>query len=165
MRGNIMLKRFSKFIVTNPAKAAIVFTIVTCFLGFHLFYLEIDLRPQATYTTYEDNNELNNRFVKEFGSDDNWLILMITSRHIFTPTGMALIQELTYKIAAIPELQNTKSLINIPEIRSIKGEGLEVVSFSDPLPETKADFQQLKKRAMINPLYKKLYISSDGNST
>ncbi len=159
-----MIEKFARFISQFPGRAAIVLTILTGFFASQLLNLKIDFTPQAIFSQKTSDYEFYSSFTDEFGTDDSFIIFLIQGGDIFTPRGIALLKELTSELEALPGLQNTRSLTNIPEIHPLGEEGFSVVSFLDPPPQTDQDYQHIRKRVLQSSLYQQLYISPDGKT-
>ena len=142
----------------------IAFALITGFLAIQLLHLKSDFTPQALFSKGASAYEFYASFVEEFGSDETFLIVVIRGDDIFTQRGIGLLDEFTREFDAIPDLKNTRSLTNTPEIRHTGNEELSILPFLAPSPETPMDYAQLRERALRNPLYLRLYISPDGKT-
>ena len=158
------MERFARLITEHPKRVALVFVLLTVFFGLQLLHLQVDFTPQAMFNKRDPDFKVYESFVEQFGSDDSFLLLLLRGGEIFSPRGMALLEELTERLDAIDDLKNIRSLSNLPEIRHTGKEGFSVIPFMDPPPQSPGDYRELRARAIGNPLYHRLYISSDGNT-
>ncbi len=159
------MEPIARTIVRHPGRVFVAFALLTCFFAFQLLHLRVDFTPQATFNKRDPEYKLYESFVEAFGSDDTILVLLVRGEKLFSPAGLALLQELTGRLEALDELKQVRSLANLPEIRHTGGDGFSVFPFTDPPPENPAEFRELRSRALRNPLYQRLYISPDGTTT
>lgn len=159
-----MIKRFAAFISQHPKRVTIAFAVITAFLMVQFAQLRFDFTPQAMFSKRADAYAFYSSFIEEFGSDEKFFLLVIQGDDIFTPRGIALLDEITRELEDLADLKNTKSLANTPEIRNTGKEDLSILPFLDPPPETRRDYADLRERALQNKLFQRLYISPDGNT-
>ena len=159
-----MIERLAAFISNHPRRVAIAFTLITGFLALQLTQLKFDFTPQALFSKRASAYAYYASFFEEFGNDEAFLVVVIRGDDIFTPRGVGLLDEFTRQLEAVPELKNTKSLANAPEIRPTGNMDVSILYFFDLPLVSATDYVDLRERALQNALYRRLYISTDGKT-
>ncbi len=117
------------------------------------------------FFTLENNPELEyyDTFKTIFG-DDEFFIIAFKNDNLFSPETLEIIQQITWSIEELDDVEEVTSLANVNEISG--GEDyFEVRPLLDYLPENEAEQSALRDRALQNPLYKGNLISKDGRTT
>lgn len=116
------------------------------------------------YFTLEDDQDIQfyDAFKEIFGNDE-FFIIAFTKDEIFTRENLTLLQQITEDLEEIQDLREVRSLANVND--TIGEEDYFIVEkFLEQIPETKEGLDDLKKRALANPLYVKNFISEDGKT-
>ena len=103
------------------------------------------------------------QFRDMFGRDDK-IVLLIKSEDIFSVSFLNRLKEFQQDLEqTLPLLSEVNSLINASYIEGKDGK-LEVRNFLENLPQTGADSQILREKALAYPLYKNTYITQNGDA-
>ena len=133
-------------------------------LASNLGKLGIDATTEAFLHKNDPSLLSYNKFKHQFGNDD-LILIAIESDHIFTLDFLNTLNKLHNELeAGVPYIDDITSLINARNTFG-KDDSLYVNDLCDPFPETQADVNDIRKRAMSNPMYKDLVISEDGRVT
>lgn len=159
-----MFEKIARWISLYPRKTAFIFIILTCVLASQLVFLKADFTPQNMFNKKNAEYKFYSTFIKVFGADDSIILLMIKGEEIFSHRGAAFLNALSLAIEELENVKNTRSLCNIPEVRSIGEDEISVVPMLEIPLDKNTDFKKLKERAIQNRLYQRLYISTDGKT-
>ncbi|MGB0659835.1 MAG: efflux RND transporter permease subunit [Mangrovicoccus sp.] len=85
------------------------------------------------------------------------------SGDLFTPRGLALLEEVSYAVEELPglRLSTLKSLVTQDDIIATE-DGFDVAGFLDEMPQTEAEAAKLRERVQGFDVYDGLIISRDG---
>ncbi len=116
------------------------------------------------FTIQNDPDELfYQSFKRTFGNDEFFLV-SFQKQNLFTKQNLEILKSITKKLEEIPEARRVRSLANVDDI--VGGEDFfEVRKFLEEIPDTNSGLENLKKRALQNPLYVGNLISKDGKVT
>ncbi|MEW6322270.1 MAG: MMPL family transporter [Acidobacteriota bacterium] len=114
------------------------------------------------YQTYE-------RFRDEFGGTRT-LIVAIRAAGIFTPEGLAFIDEVTRDIEGVPLVERVHSLATANVVRPLPATedddgGIEVTPLLERRTDTQAEAEAVRADALADPLMRGDLVSADGNVT
>lgn len=97
-----------------------------------------------------------------FGNDE-FFIIAFKKENLFTSKNLGLLKKLTDELASIEGIQEIKSLSNVDD--TIGEEDFFIVrKFLETIPDDTQALEELRKRAVENPLYLKNLLSLDGNT-
>ncbi|RCK80339.1 MAG: membrane protein [Candidatus Ozemobacter sibiricus] len=149
----------------RPIGLVLIFLFLT--IGPGVFPLRIN-NTLATLLEEGTAEEATDRAIKAtFGDLDEVVILVYHHPDLFTPAHLAVVKEMTEKIAAIDGVRDVFSLASTPFFRTVR-EGDETVLHTAPLldtiPTAPAALARLRDDALGNRLYVKNIISPDGQT-
>ncbi|MDY0360346.1 MAG: MMPL family transporter [Desulforegulaceae bacterium] len=101
-------------------------------------------------------------FKKVFGNDE-FFIIAFKGNNLFSEASLNLLKKITEELKEIDEVKDVKSLANIDETIGYD-DFFEVRPFLEAIPSDSIELENLKKRAVTNPLYLNNFISDDGNT-
>jgi len=97
-----------------------------------------------------------------FGNDE-FFIVAFKKENLFTSEHLGLLKKLTTELAGIEGVREIKSLSNVND--TIGEENFFIVrQFLETIPDDSQSLEELRKRAVENPLYQKNLLSPDGNT-
>ena len=149
------------FIYERRVLTLVCLGVVMLALGLGLLRLRIDTSTKGLLRADDPILSTYEEFADQFGRDD-LIVVGLESENIFEPEFLKKLRALHDDLAEnVPLVVEVTSLINA---RATRGEGdrLIVEGFLDRLPEDPAGLEELRKRALANPLYRNLYLSRDG---
>lgn len=132
-----------------------------------LFHLpEFDFDASADTLVVEGDPELlrYQEMAVLFGGDD-FVVLTYTSEDIFTAEGLAEIELLQQKIAALAGIQNTYSILDAPLIESPPVPLEQLSSGYRTLKRDQVDLQMARSELVQSPLLRDYLIAADGSTT
>ncbi len=112
-------------------------------------------KKSQSFISFEDWKE-------EFGADEI-VVVAFKSDDIFKPEPLRLIQRLTESFESLKYVRKVTSLTNVNDVIGLK-EDFIVRPLIEEIPVTYQQLQDLKKRALANPLYIKDIISEDAKT-
>ena len=156
--------KMGSFIHDNPFKVIVVVLILLAFPVSHVPQIKMDTSTEGFM--HDDDPVLitYNKFRAQFGRDER-IVLAIKSDKIFTLEFMQTLKTLHEEIEReVPYLEDVTSLYNI---RNTRGEGDKLITddLLEPMPDTQAQVDDIKKQAMASHFYKDLFLSQDGKMT
>jgi predicted RND superfamily exporter protein len=105
-----------------------------------------------------------NKFREQFGRDELVLVTIKTD-DVFDPVFLQKLQKLHWELADnVPYLDDITSLINARDTRGSEGE-LLVEDLLENWPQNQEQIEAIRQRAMANPVYRNLMLSTDGTIT
>ena len=158
------LRLMAGFIYGRRALTLVCLGLVVLALGAGLLGLRIDTSTKGLLRADDPILSTYEEFADQFGRDD-LIVVGLESENIFATEFLKKLRALHDDLAEnVPLVVEVTSLINA---RATRGEGdrLIVEGFLDHLPEDPAGLEELRKRALANPLYRNLYLSRDGRLT
>ncbi|SMC21009.1 hypothetical protein SAMN02746041_01087 [Desulfacinum hydrothermale DSM 13146] len=157
-----MLQHIPRLVTSHPRIClALGLAVALLFGAFAPFVRTVD---NVDYFTLEDhpNTLFYEEFKKTFGNDE-FFVIAFQKPDIFTPETLEMIRDLTEKLEALDGVRRVVSLANVNETRG--GDGyFQVLPFLEEIPTTRKDLEDLRARALSNPLYVRRIISSDGTT-
>jgi len=158
------VKTIGNLIVRHRLATAVILIAAFVFCGWRASKLKEDLSFETLYLSGDPEIEFSDAFAAEFENINDMIAVAVTGENIFSPLFLKSLSEITYKLEKLPYVASVKSLANIRYIKG-KGEDLDVVEFLEDLPETKAEEQTLRRRAMAYELFRGRMLSKDGKYT
>ncbi len=150
--------------VTRRSRLCLGLGLLVAF-GFGAFAPFVQTVNNVDYFTLEDHPDtlFYEEFKKVFGNDE-FFVIAFQKPDLFTKENLELIKEITEKLENLEGVRDVLSLANVNETRG--GDGFfEVHPFLQEIPETREALQELRSRALSNPLYVRQILSQDGTTT
>jgi len=142
-------------------------TFVTLITGLGLSRLVIDTSFGSLIPIDDPNRTVYQRVMGEFGSD-NKTIIYIEDLDLWTPKKLASLEVLVRELKAVVHVNQVDSLFNLRTIKGSRKDGKPVISSNliiDGIPRSDIEAEEVKHRALSNPLYVGNLFSSDGDAT
>ena len=137
---------------------------LTTTLLLQLPLLSIDISNDAFYDPDDPIRVEYDEFRHRFGKDDH-IYIGIKPDQVFDSAFLKQLQQLHHEIEEkIPYLKKVTSLINVRNTYGLDDE-LIVEDLIDPIPESHAQLEALKTKAMTNVFYQNYLLSADGKFT
>jgi hypothetical protein len=133
--------------------------LLTLFLAVFAARVRVEADTRSMVSRQADQLAAYDRFLDRFGNDED-LLLSVSHPRLLQPDGLALLADLTRRVASIEGVRQVLSLANACQL--VGGRyGAEAVPLL-PAPEPAGDFQRrLQKALRTNPHYEGLLISAD----
>jgi len=158
-----MLHHLVRWVTSYPRACLALSLAVAVFFG--AFAPFVQTVNNVDYFTLEDHPDtiFYEEFKKTFGNDEFFLIAFERA-DIFTPENLRMIRDLTEKLEELDDVRRVVSIANANE--TVGGDGFfEVRPFLEDIPEDPEALQDLKRRALDNPLFVRQVISEDATTT
>jgi len=163
VRTEKALKRFGLGVMRwrNLFLALIVFGVAL--ISYNIPRLSIATSLESSFKGRNRAIQEYQEFRDRFGRDDK-IFILISSEDIFSIHFLARLKEFHEDLEnTVPMINEVDSLINARYIEGKEGE-LRVSRFIDRLPETEAEAEVLRRKALDYPLYRNTYLSRNGDS-
>ncbi len=163
-RVRTWFERFGAFVYQNPKKMLLLVLLATMAMVSQLPKLTIDTTNEGFFHPDSEIIANYNQFRNQYGREDV-LIISIAPEQVFDFDFLRRLQAFHAEIEnSIPYLEEVTSLLNA---RNTRGEGNELIveDLFETWPQSEAELQQLKDRAMSNPVYRNALLSADGSIT
>lgn len=157
------MKKFTAFITHFPKTVIALNFLVILLLSLPIFSIQINPDLESLIPS-DDPDVLRMEELEEaFGGLD---VIMISyhADDVFSGTSLQLIDDLTYDLEGMPEIDHVISLTNYEAILS-DDESMTVDSFIQDIPVTKAESDLLAIAAKSDPMLGRLLISPDRKYT
>ena len=159
-----LIPGISLFSLRHPYFFIILYTALFGISLYEMRNVRFDFSNQQFFPTKDISLDDYRRFVREFGEDDNLLLVGAGMEDVFQPKNLMALRELTEKITAIAGIKSAGSLATHGKIR---GDAKNV--FTEPLlkeiPKTPDEIEKLRKAALNDYFLKKNIISADSKTT
>jgi len=158
------MKSLGSFIFDNPLKVILAVVILLAFPLSHVPQIKMDTSTEGFMHPEDPVLITYNKFREQFGRDER-VAIAIKSDNIFTIKFLKKLRNLHKEIETkVPFIDEVTSLYNV---RNTRGEGDKLITddLLEPFPTTKAEVEDIKKRALASHFYKDLFISKDGKMT
>jgi len=142
--------------------AAIAVLVRTDPLG---FTIDVDPASEPLIGRNDPGIPIYQRAIRDFGNDDVYVIAMATD-DVFTEDNLSTLVRLTGELRQLPGIAEVESLARVLSVRYEPDRDLVDVStlFGD-VPGDAAGIEQLRERALADPIYRKTLISGDARTT
>ncbi len=128
------------------------------------FRLVIDPSTELLLPANDPGRAAYEASVRDFGDDQIFAIAM-ESEDAFGATHLEALQRVTNAISTLPGVQRVQSLTDVYSFRfNAEEDWVEVKPFIDDIPEDPVKRQELKARALTDPLYRRTLVSDDGGT-
>lgn len=156
------MNKWLDFVIKHPKFIITVIIVIALICLSILPKVPIDSTVDALYLKEGLNYKFFQIWKRQFGTDD-FIIIAIKSPQIFTKRGLEFIKDISDKIDNFEYVRRVISLTNVNDIMG-KARYFIVDKFLKLIPRSKDELNNLKKRALNNPLYVKRLISKDGTT-
>jgi predicted RND superfamily exporter protein len=160
------MNRFGKRLISLILKYPLpVIILIGLFTATALFFIP-KLKLENTVDSFWDKKSESYMHLEawkdQFG-DDQFIIFTFGDNEIFTEENLKLISRLTEKFESLEHVSKVTSLANVNDIIGHENDFI-VRHFMEEIPTSARALQELKKRALTNPLYVKNLISEDSKT-
>ncbi len=152
-----------RFVLSHPKSVIAATLLITIAFAAAIFHRGISFNGSPETLSRNDSalaffNEIRSSF-----GDDRVILVAITADDVFTRAFLSRLERLTNRLALIEGVSSVLSLTNAP---GIKREGDEIkIDRLIPRAASPAELQSLKESITRDPLYARVYVSTDGKTT
>lgn len=136
--------------------------VVTAILIGGALQVTITTDIKAFFPQDDERVIIYNRIDEEFGGAET-IMLAVEADHIFKPSTLERLDDLTQKLEATPGIGSVMSLTNASEMR-LTDFGLETVPLMDGVPQTDAAAEAFGKKVLADDFYRGTVISDDATA-
>ncbi len=128
------------------------------------FDLKLDPSSEPLLPANDPTRDAYRLAVKEFG-DDEIYVIALESDDIFTPQGLQSLRRVTDEISRMVGVRNVKSLVDVVSFRyDAERDWIDVGPFIDDIPTDPREIDELRQRAVADPIYERSLVSGDGRT-
>jgi hypothetical protein len=150
------------------ALAAITLTAALMLVRLHPpgFSIDIDPASEPLIGRNDPNLSVYRAAVRDFGSDDVYVVALHAEEGIFTRENLQVIERLTQRIQRLPGIAEVESLAWAQSVRYDEARDLvEVARLMDGVPEDARGLAELRRRVLADPLHRGTLVAEDGRTT
>ncbi len=126
--------------------------------------VRLDASEEPLMLRRDPAREVYAEATRTFGNDDIYVIAMLTD-DVFTLDNLAALRRISHAVLKLPGVRGAESLVDVPTYRwDAAKDWLDVSRFIDELPSDSAALEDLRRRALADPIYPKLIVSRDGSA-
>lgn len=152
-----------RLVVSHPRSVIAVTLLITIGFAAAIFHRGISFNGSPETLSRNDSAlEFFNEIRSSFG-DDRVILVALTTEDVFTPAFLSRLERLTRSLASIEGVSSVLSLTNAPGI-SRSGDEIKIDRLI-PRAASPDQLQSLKETVTRDPLYERLYVSTDGKTT
>ena len=148
-----------EFSKNHAKKTIILLLIITGFFSYYLNDVEVYTSVKKFKVENDPENIKRDKVTELFGSD-NFTIIYIEDRNLFTPSKLELAQAIHYELENIEGINRVQSLFNVSNFKDIDG-SLHTTPLLSEIPESMELAKAIREEAIANPLFKDVLISSN----
>ena len=128
------------------------------------FRIELDPSSEALLPSHDPGEAVYRQAVLDFGSDDIYVVAMETD-DVFTEENLLALRRVTDAIHRLEGVTTAESLSDVHAYRYDREEDwVEIRKFIIEVPSDPAELAELRRRALSDPLYRNVIVSSDGRA-
>jgi len=153
------MKKFTTLITHYPKSIIFMNFLVIALLSLPIYKININPDLQALIPSDDPDVIRMEELEEEFGGLD--VILISYHAHdVFSGESLEMINQLTWDLEALPQIDHIISLTNYESILSDE-ESMSVDKFIQEIPATKAESDSLASKANSDPMLNRLLVSED----
>ena len=157
------MKKFTYLITHFPKTVIFLNLLIITILALPVYRIHINPDLQALIPADDPDVIRMEELEEEFGGLDV-ILISYHAEDVFAPEGLKMIDELTYALEGLAELDHVISLTNYEAILS-DDETMTVDSFIQDFPETQAESDSIALAATSDPMIGRLIVSEDRTYT
>lgn len=157
------MEKFTTFITQHPKTVIFLNLLVITLLSLPIFRININPDLQALIPSDDPDVIRMEELEEEFGGLDA-ILISYHADDVFSSEGLEMIDELTYELEALAQVDHVISLTNYESILS-DDESMTVDNFINELPTTQVESDSIATLAMSDPMLGRLLVSEDRSYT
>ncbi|MBT4034070.1 MAG: RND family transporter [Candidatus Marinimicrobia bacterium] len=157
------MKKFTTLITHYPKTIIFINFLVITLLSLPIYRIHINPDLQALIPADDPDVIRMEELEEEFGGLD----VILVSYHaddVFAGEGLKMIDDLTYDLEALPQIDHIISLTNYESITS-DDESMTVDKFIEDFPQSQVESDSLARSAIADPMLGRLLVSEDREYT
>jgi hypothetical protein len=128
------------------------------------FRIGVDASSEPLLPAGDPGEPFYQRAILDFG-DDDVLVIAMESDDVFTQANLETLRTVSDEIRKLPGVRSTESLVDVYAYRfDAKLELVDVGRFIDHVPDDPVALEELRQRALADPIYPKSIVSRDGRT-
>ncbi len=157
------MKKFIHIVTEYPCTVIFLNLLIISLLALPIYRIHINPDLQALIPADDPDVIRMEELEEEFGGLDV-ILISYHSDDVFAPDGLRMIDELTYELEGLPQLDHVISMTNYEAILSDE-ETMTVDTFIQEFPETQAESDSIALVATSDPMIGRLIVSEDRSYT
>lgn len=143
----------------------ILFTILLLLAAavYGIFQLRADFSFEMIFLSEDEEKTFFDEFKERFEESSRDVIVLIQGEDIFEKEGLEHVLELTEILENTDGIEKVVTVLNAPSIQGTD-EGLLIEPLAEELPEDPAAIEVLRKKALENRIFRRMFISEKGTT-
>jgi hydrophobe/amphiphile efflux-3 (HAE3) family protein len=125
--------------------------------------LHVDNSLNAYFVAGDPAYQRYKTFRDEYDNDEFIYIVYSARQGIFDLATLKKTRELVGDLSEVPYVEEVKSVTNLEFVEGGSDDTLEIFGLMDDFPTSQAEADRLERKLLQHPLYRRAYISEDGN--
>jgi predicted RND superfamily exporter protein len=126
--------------------------------------IELDASEEPLMLSGDPARAIYEQATRTFGNDDVYVIAMITP-DVFTAEDLGALRRISHALLALPGVRRAESLVDINAYRyDATHDWIDITPFIQEIPTDAAELAELRRRALVDPIYPDLIVSDDGRA-
>lgn len=146
----------------HPIVVSLILLALSALAATQLQSLRINASLKGMMIANDPDLPFYHNTIEKFGTD-NITIVYVEDEHLFTPEKLTALDNLAFALEEVPGVLQADSLFSANSILNEEGT-LSSSPLVDWIPETQGEADELKQKALANPLLIRNIISPDGNA-
>lgn len=165
MKRNYLTTIYKTAVLKHPWIALLLVAMWVAFWGYHAGDFKLDASADSLVLEHDKDLQYYRHVRSQYGSND-FLIVTYTPRHdLFTADVLKDLKGLRDQLAAIDNITEVVSILDVPLINSPRPTSDELREGLPTLEDPGTQIMLARKELMESPLYKNNIISTDGRTT
>ena len=160
-----------RWVVDHPRSVLAVVALVTLIAAgavfkpsWPFFRIELDPSSEPLLPVSDPGQDVYRQAVLDFGSDDIFVIAMETD-DVFTAENLEVVRRVTDEVRRLDGVSTVESLLEVNAFNFDEQEQwVEITKFIKDVPQSPEALAALRARALADPLYPDVIVSSDGRT-
>lgn len=165
-RGSLAIRDvYESIILRRPVSTLVVITVVTLFFGWFAPDFSLDASSDSLILERDDDLRYYRSIRARYDSDDFLIVTYTPQKALFDPGTLDDLQALRDELAALPNVANVTSILNVPLVNSPTVELDNISSGIRYLEDSTTDRDLARQELLASPLYRNLIINFDATTT
>ncbi len=154
------MQNWGRFAAKRSIWILLAMSLFTGYFGSHLSSLKLEASTESFVREDDPERIRFNEFRAAFGRED-FILILLEPENVFDFKFIERLRALHEELESIDQINEVDSLINARNTYGV-GDELIVEDLFENWPENQAELEVIKQRALANPLYENVFISTDG---
>jgi len=128
-----------------------------------IFQLRADFSFETIFLSEDKEARFFDEFKERFEESSRDIVVMIQGDGLFRREGMGRVLALTEKIEELDGIEKVVNVFNAPSIQGTE-DGVIIEPLAEEVPDTEAEAEAIREKALDNRLFHRMFSSEDGNT-